>query len=83
MAAALYASPNDNLVEIKTNDFNTKLVDPWPWYDLFDGPRGGKITVRAWDKRKKHNRMKRLQISGALILAEMERLQRIDSAASE
>lgn len=40
--------------------------DPWPWSD-------------EWDKRMKHNRMRQLQIAGALIAAELDRLQRIEA----
>ena len=39
-------------------------MDAWPF-----GFPGGK-----WDKRKKHNRLRRLQIAGALIAAEIDRL---------
>jgi hypothetical protein len=40
-----------------------RWVDPWPW-----SPR--------WDKRalKKHSRIRRLEIAGALIAAEIDRL---------
>lgn len=40
-----------------------KWVDPWPW-DV------------AWDKRYKHDRLKQLAIAGALIAAEIDRLER-------
>lgn len=36
-------------------------VGPWPWSD-------------AWDKRKKHDRIRQLSIAGALIAAEINRL---------
>ena len=35
-------------------------VDAWPW-------------VSKWDKRMKHNRIRRLEIAGALIAAEIDR----------
>ena len=35
----------------------------WPWDD-------------EWDKRKKHDRKRRLVIAGALIVAELERMER-------
>lgn len=38
-------------------------VDPWPW-------------DASWDKRKKHDRIRALVVAGALIAAEIERLQR-------
>ena len=37
--------------------------DPWPW-DV------------DWDKRQKHDRIRQLQIAGALMAAEIDRLQR-------
>lgn len=40
--------------------------DPWPW-------------AGDWDKRKKHGVIKRLVIAGALIAAELDRLQRIEA----
>jgi hypothetical protein len=64
MAAALYASPSDDLAKvIESEDGQMYFCDAWPW-------------DKAWDKRKKHDMMRRLQIAGALIVAEMERLQR-------
>ena len=77
-AAICYAAPN----EIKTfRSYNiwgcgcreadcgcpnrvitkTGWKDPWPWDELYD-------------KRKKHDRLKRLIIAGALIAAEIDRL---------
>lgn len=42
-----------------------KGADPWPrsWY-------------RSWDKRKKFNRRRQLVIAGALLIAEIQRLER-------
>jgi hypothetical protein len=37
--------------------------DPWPWDS-------------AWDKRSKHDRIRQLEIAGALIAAEIDRLER-------
>jgi len=37
----------------------------WPW-------------AKKWDKRSKHGRVRRLEIAGALIAAEIDRLQRAD-----
>jgi hypothetical protein len=80
MAAALYASPVDKLRLVKKckDCGSEETKDPWPWWDRIDPPRGGPlVTVHAWDKRKKHDRIRRLQIAGALIVAEIERLQRL------
>ena len=41
----------------------TGMQDPWP----FDA---------TWDKRKQHDRMRQLEIAGALIAAEIDRLER-------
>lgn len=42
-------------------------ADAWPWE--------GK-----WDKREKHDRIRQLVIAGALIAAEIDRLQRLQAA---
>jgi hypothetical protein len=41
----------------------------WPW-------------ERCWDKRGKHDAMRKLEIAGALIAAEIDRLQRAAIAAT-
>lgn len=81
MAASLYASPTDDLERVTYCDQcqHPYVTDPWPWLDEIEPPRGGPmILVHAWDKRETHSRMRRLQIAGALIVAEMERLQRAE-----
>ena len=73
MAAALYASPSDHLMDVTGKD-------PWPWVENItqELDRGNRTkTIHVWDSRKKFDRMRRLQVAGALIVAEMERLQRI------
>lgn len=64
MAAALYAAPRDDLKIASFDDNGVRLADPWPW-------------SKRWDKRQAHKRRKRLVIAGALILAEVERLDRL------
>lgn len=79
MAAALYASPDDRLMAVRICEHCTSvdsISDPWPWWNENDSDRGPS-RFKAWDKRKDHDRMRRLQIAGALIVAEMERLQRL------
>lgn len=44
--------------------FESQGVDPWPWES-------------GWDKRKKHDRIRQLEIAGALIAAEIDRLLRL------
>lgn len=61
MAAVAYAAyPDEVLVRVERED-GYEFIDPWPW----DG---------AWDKRKKHRKLKRLVIAGALIAAEIDRI---------
>lgn len=85
MAAALYASPDDNLMIVNHCDCCKtvkKIDDPWPWWDSYNYDRyndgGVNIEDHAWDKRKSHDRIKRLVIAGALIVAEIERLKRLE-----
>ena len=76
LAAALYASPTDELMIVRESG---PMIDPWPWWGINDlSDRGKPIPVHAWDKRKQHSRLRRLQIAGALIVAEIERLQRLE-----
>lgn len=63
LAAALYASPRDDLKIVGHTADVVTFADPWPW-----SPH--------WDKRRTHTRRKRLVIAGALILAELERMDR-------
>ncbi len=78
LVAALYATPITLFAEKKC-DKTTKYYDPWPWHDTTNYDRyndgGVNIEVPAWDKRKKHSRMRKLTIAGALIAAEIDRLQ--------
>ena len=60
-AAACYATTWEEPYILDTK--NSPVQRIWPW----DG---------KWDKRKKHHRVKCLVIAGALIVAELERLQR-------
>lgn len=82
LAAALYATPIP-LFEVKCDRTGSvKWSDPWPWQDSVEGPRGGAFSVNAWDKRKKHSRLRRLVVAGALIAAEIDRLQRLNEGAA-
>ena len=64
LAAALYASPEPLFYPMEHEGGAIEFVDPWPW-------------DREWDKRKKHNRIRQLEIAGALIAAELDRLCRV------
>ncbi|MEC8629905.1 MAG: hypothetical protein VXY73_07425 [Pseudomonadota bacterium] len=64
LVAALYATPIP-LFSQEIGESHTLFEDPWPteWDD-------------AWDKRGELNRRRRLEIAGALIAAEIDRLDR-------
>lgn len=82
LVAALYATPIPLYSMEKSGSGNSgcyKLLDPWPWFDRVEVTRygdGSTTQVPAWDKRKKHSRLRKLVIAGALIAAEIDRLQR-------
>ena len=81
MAAACYAAPVPIRAEMEVPCGCREAIcphsafgksewrDPWPW-----GPE--------WDKRNKHDRIKALAIAGALIAAEIDRLQRAKRGAA-
>lgn len=63
-AAVCYAAPED-IIRVFLSDGTVerkRWVDPWPWEE-------------KWDKRSRHDRVKRLIIAGALIAAELDRIQ--------
>ena len=64
-AAACYAASSVELGEIygSRNQFDPGL---WPW-------------EKEYDKRLTHDRIKKLAIAGALIAAEIDRLNRLES----
>ena len=47
----------------------SRWVDPWPW-------------AEKWDKRSRHSRLRQLEIAGALIAAEIDRLLRLEKGLS-
>jgi hypothetical protein len=77
MAAVCYAAPKQVRMKAEvpvncgcreamcphSNMSKTAWLDPWPWDS-------------EWDKRKKHDRIRQLEIAGALIAAEIDRLER-------
>lgn len=73
LAAVAYASPLPVRVFGTVDDgsvFGKKQwIDPWPWDSQFD-------------KRGKHDRLRSLVIAGALIAAEIDRLQRESKGAA-
>ena len=74
MAAALYAAPRPLYISVYTEPSTRQperlsLVDPWPWKDS--------------DNRGKFDRRRSLVVAGALILAEIERLDRLSSTTEE
>lgn len=65
LAAAWYAAPYD-IYRIKESGLSDEIVEVFPesWED-------------AYDKKELHGRVKQLQIAGALIAAELDRLYRL------
>lgn len=65
LVAALYASPIPLFEESREEGISTTFSDPWPesWDD-------------EWDRREDFDDRRKLVIAGALILAEIERLDR-------
>lgn len=73
LVAALYAAP-EPLYRIVQTANGVSWRDPWPWINKAAADRA---TDRpAWDKRQKHDERRRLVIAGALIVAELDRLDR-------
>jgi hypothetical protein len=76
LAAACYASPELRSVRMAEGTLRAYgenyyfASDPWPWDKKFD-------------KRAKHSRLKQLTIAGALIAAEIDRLQRKTPASTQ
>jgi len=61
-AAVCYAAPG-SVYSVYRRPRGFVFVDPWPW-------------AEEWDKRDKDNRVRHLAKAGALIAAEIDRLQR-------
>lgn len=65
-AAICYAAPHDVVRLVEGADrYSDEYVDPWPW-------------SKEWDKRGKHGPLRKLEIAGALIVAELDRLIRAE-----
>jgi len=78
LAAVCYATPVPIFVK-EEHSKSIGFIDPWPWFDEIEVTRYGDgltTQVPAWDKRKKHSKLRKLVIAGALIAAEIDRLQR-------
>ena len=85
LVAALYATPIPLFAERRSNK-GVSFVDPWPWFDTIEVTRyGDGLTTQmpAWDKRKKHKKLRKLVIAGALIAAEIDRLQRVNAKVGQ
>jgi len=78
LVAVCYATPLPIFIK-KEHGTNIGFVDPWPWFDEVEVTRygdGARTKVKVWDKRKKHSKLRKLIIAGALIAAEIDRIQR-------
>ncbi len=79
VAGALYAAPQRLYARGVDHRGFEVFYDPWPWKTHLDDGRGdfpAAKEVNAWDGRDRHDRLKQLAIAGALIAAEIDRLQR-------
>jgi len=79
LVASLYATPIPLFARVEKEDGGVEIYDPWPWHDEVEVTRYGDgltTEVPAWDKRQKHSKLRKLVIAGALIAAEIDRLQR-------
>lgn len=80
LAAALYATPIP-LHRVEESASGVRWSDPWPWTKRCWAGReqaGDEMVgrVNEGDGRQKHDARRRLVIAGALIVAEIERLDR-------
>lgn len=86
LVAALYASPLP-LYEIEHSSNGVRWLDPWPWKRERTYHRYGEgdptYLVSDGDKRARKGRREALVVAGALILAEIERLDRATLAAAQ
>lgn len=84
LAAALYATPIPLYArQDRPGDNGLPAIafgDPWPWTETVEGSRGGLHSVPSGDRRAELGRRQRLVVAGALILAEIERLDRAKEA---
>lgn len=78
LAAACYASPS--LLYMEDHRANVKrFVDPWPWDDRWDKrPHHGNMVISA-SETPIAVRRKMLVKAGALIAAEIDRLDRLEA----
>lgn len=75
LAATCYAAPEKIYRMVRMisggnakKELGVSFVDPWPWHP-------------QWDGRDKHDRIRQLEIAGALCAAEIDRLQRSEESS--
>lgn len=78
LAAALYATPKQ-LFEVIVGETGVRWRDPWPWQKE-QKFRGERFMVDDGDGRTKHPPRRRLIIAAALLVAEIERMDRESGA---
>lgn len=79
LAAALYATPT-LLYEQRRYAVAVTFQDPWPWEPRFDGrPHNGNV-LKANTALPREARIRQLVKAGALIAAEIDRLERLEVA---
>lgn len=77
LVAALYATPIPLQQVIVAPDGTVSTRDPWPWH--FHDASTLEPLDNSWDKRKVHDERRRLVIAGALIAAEIDRIDRAEA----
>ena len=82
LAAALYAAPIPLFQKDDLARGGVSFIDPWPWWLKDHDPQSRAAPVPNWDKRQKHSYRRRLAIAGALLAAEIDRLDRAEAKAA-
>ena len=73
MAGACYAAPKNIFIRQDGTYDEVQFVDPWPWPGNF---RGNPVRNFTKDMKDGKERRRQLVIAAALIVAEIERLDR-------
>lgn len=81
LVAALYATPIELFKVERCRNGGMTISDAWPWWSSDPDPQGRGGRAPSWDKRKLHDERRRLVIAGALLAAEIDRIDRADAKA--
>lgn len=81
LAAACYASPVP--IYVREDAANVvSFVDPWPWTEADARPRRGNVILPRTSQTP-HQQVRQLTKAGALIAAEIDRIQRAIARRAE